>query len=646
MALITRSIVVLFSFVAAVAQAAEANRVSLDFSLSAPDLAPYISYLRDPSGNLTLAEVRGQKFLPLENEAVAFGFTPDKFWLRFEVVNTTESPIEPLLRTSARFMRPLEIFLLRENGETERLLYNDETQPFGVRPVPELRFLATPFNLAAGESATFYVRFGAGGQAAMSLQISSREAALREQSRASVGITIYGSILLTLILVNLFYFVAIRKLAYLLYVFYESFNLLYVSHLEGFTFQYLWSDLPQWNDDATPMIASIGLVVGNLFAMVFLQARKYAPVMHKIFLALIAYSVLALLMSIIVSSRVGNQLAAPMLPVSIIFSVIVAAVVQRRGHYLARYFLVAWSLFALSAVIWSGSILGLISASFNILTLYKSTIALQAIILSMGLADQARRLNQENVATQKSLIASLQGRLEDARERLHLEHENERTMLKLLEKSKQLAATSHDINQPIQSLRLALKALQQKSGPDTTAHLEKTLDHMESVLGGTLDQASADLKKTSEKSPIQSLVAGSLINDMVSQFSEQAREKDLELRGFNSRAVVVTRELPLKRCLMNLVSNAINNTESGGVLIGARRLGKQILFQVIDTGRGIPEEEIDKLKEPLAKGSDSDGYGLGLAIIKDICAEYGWTLSINSRRNYGSCFTIAVPVRI
>lgn len=620
--------------------------VTIDVSVTQDPIDPssYTAYLLDPTGGLELADVVDSQFKPLESNGINFGFTTDKIWLLFTVHNASNEAIAPILRTSARFMRPLEIFIRRSDGRSEQLLYNDETQAFGERPLPELRFLATNVELGAFEEAEIFIRFGAGGQATMALEIGSREHALAEQFRASIGVTVFAIILLTLILVNFFHFLAVRKLAYLVYVFYEAFNVLYIAHLEGFTFQYLWPNLPAWNDDATPTIAALGLLIGNIFAMVFLETRKYAPFLHKVFLVILAISGVTLVTTLLFGNWIGNQITAPLLPLSLLISVIAAALALKRGHYLARYFVAAWSLFAVVGVIWSGTILGIFTASYNVLTIYKIALATQAIILSMGLADQVRRMNNEYTRTQGELIENLEGRLEDTRERLQLEHENENAMLQLLQKSKQLATTSHDINQPIQSLRLALVALQRKSGPEVTAHLEKTLDHMESVLGGALDVASDDLKKSTEQSAVKSLVVGSLIGDVVSQFAQQAVQKSLTLRKFDSKAIIVTRELPLKRCLMNLVSNALNNTVVGGVLVGVRRRGNELLFQVIDTGTGIPQKDIDSILEPLHKGIESVGHGLGLAIVSEICSEYNWKFIINSEERSGSCFTVIVPV--
>ena len=627
--------------------AAESNTVILTAASDSVDPTEFMEYFVDPEGTLTASNNLEMDFSAIESGGINFGFTSDKIWLRFEVRNSSPQVINKLLATQSRFMRPLEIYQIHNDSSIDRLLFNDETQKFGERPIPELRFLAVEFSLDAFESSVFLIRFGAGGQASMNFEIRSREVALAEQYRATVGISIYISVLLALILVNFFHYLAVRQIAYLVYVFYESLNLIYVSHMEGFTWQYLWPNLPQLNADATPAIAAMGLVMGNVFGMVFLQSWKYAPRLHKVLLFFLALSAITLLITLFFSNRLGNQLTAPLLPICMLLNVIIAAVSIRGGHYLARYFFVAWSMFAVMAAIWSGTILGFVSVDFNILTVYKVVIAAQAFILSMGLADQVRRLNNQYVQSQSSLIESLQGRLNDAKERVLLERKNEDTMLQLLQKSKLLATTSHDINQPLQSLRIALSSLSKESiDVESTKRLGRTLDHMESVLGTALDDASDDLKKTAEHTAARSILAGSLVAEVIAAFYDQAEEKGLNLRAHKSEIIVVTRVVPLKRCLMNLVSNAIQATDKGGILLGVRRSGEKVAFQVFDTGRGIAEDSIEDSRQLLAQGSDSTGHGLGLAIASEICEEYGWELAIKSVVGRGSKFEILIPARV
>ncbi|MCI5105320.1 MAG: sensor histidine kinase [Pseudomonadales bacterium] len=604
-------------------------------------------FFLDDSNALTVEDISAQResFQPLPETNIDFGFSDATIWLWFKVHNGHNESLSRILQSDVRFMRPLNFYQSQGAG-WQQLLINTEHHTFHQRPLPELRFLAAEFAVAAGQSSDFLVQFAAEGPTAMDLQILDREAALTEQFQATVRISIYASILLTLILVNFLHFLAVRQFPFLVYIFYESINTLYVAHIEGFTFQYLWPDWPAWNAEATPLIASIGLVIGNIFAISYLDIRRHSNWMYRIHLLLIGLSTVAFLGSAFVSSRIGTQFTAPLLPLTIVVSILSASVALRRQHTLAIYFLCAWALFGISALLWSGTLLNWFSLGFDVFTLYIVTVVAQAIILSIGLADQVRRINRDYIRTQQDLIRNLEGRLSDARDRLQLEREKEEALGKIAERSRQLASASHDIHQPIQSMHLSLDSLKKEEiNPALLKQFHQTLEHMESVLGSTLDEASEALRADMAQAPLKSVVAGELVRDMAAQFRQIARQKGLKLSGFESHSVLVVRDLPLRRCLANLLSNALSYTDEGGVLIGARRHGDKLLFQVWDTGPGMDPAELHNLMEPLNKGEASSGHGIGLAIVKEICDSHGWQLQARSKPGVGSCFTLTVPVR-
>jgi len=98
--------------------------------------------------------------------------------------------------------------------------------------------------------------------------------------------------------------------------------------------------------------------------------------------------------------------------------------------------------------------------------------------------------------------------------------------------------------------------------------------------------------------------------------------------------------------LENLVSNAIKFTPEGGkVEIHLHREADVVMLEVIDTGVGIPEDEIDRIFERLYQVDGSTtrrfgGTGLGLAVVKEIVAYYGGEISVRSKLGEGSAFSV------
>jgi signal transduction histidine kinase len=103
----------------------------------------------------------------------------------------------------------------------------------------------------------------------------------------------------------------------------------------------------------------------------------------------------------------------------------------------------------------------------------------------------------------------------------------------------------------------------------------------------------------------------------------------------------------VRQILVNLLGNAVKFTSPGGeVSVRSRMKRRDVVIEVRDTGRGIPERDRDRIFEPfvrLAEDRNSGGSGLGLAISREMAREMGGDLSVESELGAGSCFTLRLP---
>jgi two-component system, NtrC family, nitrogen regulation sensor histidine kinase NtrY len=96
--------------------------------------------------------------------------------------------------------------------------------------------------------------------------------------------------------------------------------------------------------------------------------------------------------------------------------------------------------------------------------------------------------------------------------------------------------------------------------------------------------------------------------------------------------------------LLNLVRNALDAMPAGGTLtVAARPDGEAVVFEVADTGAGIPREDVERVFEPYFTTKEG-GTGLGLAIARRIAEEHGGTLEVESVVGQGARFSLRVPV--
>ncbi len=160
-------------------------------------------------------------------------------------------------------------------------------------------------------------------------------------------------------------------------------------------------------------------------------------------------------------------------------------------------------------------------------------------------------------------------------------------------KTRSLAAASHDLLQPLNAARLSLSALADLApgheAQTIAGQVERGLQTIEDLIKALIDISKLDAGAV--RPVIKPVRLADLVAHIESSFRPFAERKGLRLLVRAGDVVVATDLVLMQRILQNLVSNAVRYTESGGVLIGVRRRGGQCRIDVIDTGRGIPEEE-------------------------------------------------------
>jgi CheY-like chemotaxis protein/anti-sigma regulatory factor (Ser/Thr protein kinase) len=140
----------------------------------------------------------------------------------------------------------------------------------------------------------------------------------------------------------------------------------------------------------------------------------------------------------------------------------------------------------------------------------------------------------------------------------------------------------------------------------------------------------------------------SILYKLECEFAPLANGKNLVFRVRESAVQVHTDPSLLELILRNLISNAINYTQSGGILIGCRQRGEHLLIEVWDTGIGIPPaqqqevfREFHQLGNP--ERDRRKGLGLGLAIVRGLAHTMGLKIGLQSRPGRGSVFRLTMP---
>jgi signal transduction histidine kinase/CheY-like chemotaxis protein len=217
-------------------------------------------------------------------------------------------------------------------------------------------------------------------------------------------------------------------------------------------------------------------------------------------------------------------------------------------------------------------------------------------------------------------------------------------------RSRFVAAASHDLLQPLSAAKLFISSID-GAAIDSGAHealvkAQNALVSVEGILDALLDISKLESGRAAVS--VGQVSLGRLLLQLQEEFSALAAAKGLRLTLRPVDALVMSDPAYLRRILQNLIGNAIRYTQSGRILVAARKRGSFLRLEVWDTGPGIPEEEQDNIFKEFhrlnARASASEGMGLGLAIVERACALLGHPLGLSSRLGRGSCFMLQVPL--
>ena len=214
-----------------------------------------------------------------------------------------------------------------------------------------------------------------------------------------------------------------------------------------------------------------------------------------------------------------------------------------------------------------------------------------------------------------------------------------------------LAAASHDLRQPLQTISLLHEILMKKVEDEATlrlvGRLDETVSSMSSMLDTLLDinQLEAGIvRREMVDFPINAV-----LEQLRTQFMFHATAHRLGWRVVPSSLNVRSDPRLLEQMIRNLLSNAVKYTNKGKILLGCRRRGDKLRIEVWDTGIGIPEEQLPAIFEEFHQLDNparerSKGFGLGLTIVERLADLLGHTVDVRSIPGKGSVFAVEVPL--
>jgi signal transduction histidine kinase len=291
-----------------------------------------------------------------------------------------------------------------------------------------------------------------------------------------------------------------------------------------------------------------------------------------------------------------------------------------------------------------------------ILTVIGSWIAASKITTPLKrIRNTAQRVSRGQL-TGRIRIDSRAAEFQDLAESLNRASGSFREKINELERMAQLQSefignVSHEVRNPIFSISGYLEALgtSRLSEEQRTRYAEKGLNNLQ-----RLQNLFNDLIEIARLEYREDLIDRRVFNlkDLVDEVVEMLRPK-ADKKGLNLEVDIPSFEVNadrsrIRQVLVNLIENAIAYTDEGTVRCRVTRRKDKVRIDVVDTGKGIPEEHLERIFERFYRvdphrSRESGGTGLGLSIVNQILQAHGESVSVESTEGRGTRFQFELP---
>ena len=205
---------------------------------------------------------------------------------------------------------------------------------------------------------------------------------------------------------------------------------------------------------------------------------------------------------------------------------------------------------------------------------------------------------------------------------------------------------AHELRTPLAAISSAVEVLQ-AGAKDVPEERDRFLDHIDRECGRlarlTTSLLSLARAQGGIEAPRLDLVELCPLLEQLAADARPAQAVVVEADCPADLVVVANRDL-LEQALVNLVSNAARHTREGSIALAGRSDGeRKVTVEIRDTGPGIADEERARVTERFYRGSDGDGFGLGLAIAEEAVRALGGELELESDLGRGTVARVVLP---
>ncbi|MGF7230633.1 sensor histidine kinase [Arachidicoccus sp.] len=667
-----------------------------------------VSVFLDSSNKIGLEGVRQhpELFHMQSDDVPNLGMNNDNFWIKFSIVN--ESHFNKII-LNLEYPNIDKVTLYRlENSLQADSITIKEGSPISQR-IYKHQYYIFDLNLPPGDSVTCFLLIRSSKRLLLPLTLNTERSIISSITMSDIFSGMYFGLMLAMLLYNLFIYFSVKDRHYLSYVHYIFWVTITQATLFGYSQRFIWSSNKWLLEHMLILTAAMSGIATIIFTKSFLYVKKNFRYLDWALNVIILGDLTGFVMVICNYKLVAYSTINITAGIGALIVLTVAIIMAYYKKYKpAKYFLIAWTVFLISIIIFVLKDFGLINYNFWTVHSIQIGSAAETMLLSFALAakinilkkekeasqEEALRVSKENARIIREQNASLEIKVAERTSELNNALEDlKQAETQLVESEKMVtlgqltAGIAHEVNNPINFVTSNVSPL--KRDIDI---LFNAIDYIEQIAlsDKSKEEKIAEIQQYSEeqdltylRTEVEHLIKG--IHNGASRTAEIVRGLRLFSRldedslkhaslqeGIDSAMIILSSqvgsikivrdygELPSIECypgklnqvFLNILSNAIfavnkqfDKKPGGEIRIITRLELKTVVIIFEDNGIGMDEDTQNKVFNPFFTTKDvGEGTGLGMSISHTIIKKHNGSIQIESSPGNGAKFTITLPI--
>jgi signal transduction histidine kinase len=603
---------------------------------------------------------------------------PNGQWTAVKLVISEEKASkENFIHIPYSLLDVVEVWIKGNENQLRQLYKTGQSFIYDTRPYSSSDFVFPVLE----DVKEYYFKIYSSKPVILPFQIESSESLNKHLTVKDLLFGLFTGAILMMFLYNLVLFFLIRERTYLYYVIYLITLLLAQLSLFGYSDRLLTYNLPYLNQKITVLSAAIVGLTTIFFIVNFLKLKQKAPLYYKLIFVVIffeAFVVLFLLMGWDILAYHWANFASFY---GSIIVLIVAAKLTLSGYKPAKLFLIAWSVFLVSVIVFALMNMGILPYRpyFHASMIFGST--LEMFLLSVALADRYNVLRKEKLDSQQKLIQiARENEKIIQKQKIVLEQEVQLRTRELQRSNKELKATlynlketqsqliqsekmaslgiltagvAHELNNPLNYIHGGITAMEDElKNENTNLNIENLKDYLTWIKSGE-ERAknivkSINIYNRTNENYIETISINDIIEDCLLIMQCQIREKLSVVKQLNKDLKLVKgNKAKLHQAIVNLLTNAIDSIkdDNGVIKITTSNQEQSVIVSIEDDGIGISKSNLKKVLDPFyTTKAPGKGTGLGLSIVHSIVKKHNGSITIDSELEKGTKVTLSIPV--